>query len=215
LCILLLMYKKFLCCAVVMLACFGCSPRVSYSVRTLHVDQWFSGRNLSNAVIAILPLQSAKGPIVVGELESDSMAVTIQNLRPDLRFASYGEFEGGFPPRFDKREIEKFYKALFSEDVLRAKGMDSVWKYAGQPYIMVFSLVDGASIRNMDNSVFKQVSVRCDLWSREGREVVWRSVCKGVSDDGNVDDSQLIAESVRLLTEALPKTMPNYGRESW
>jgi hypothetical protein len=158
---------------------------------------------------------SAKGTVTNDELESEKMAVMVQNQRTDLRFASYGEFEDGFPSRFDKREIAAFYKAVFSEEILAVKGMDSIWKYAGQPYILAFSLIDGASIRNMDNSVFKQVSVRCDLWSREGRAVVWRAVCKGVSDDGNVDDSQLILESVRLLTEAIPRTMPNYGQESW
>ena len=198
-----------------MFACLGCTPRVSYSVRTLHIDSWFSGRNLSNAGIALLPLLSAKGPVVTGELESERMAVMVQNQRVDLRFASYREFEDGFPPRFDKREIAAFYKALFAEEILAVKAMDSIWKYLGQPYVFVFSLADGASIRNMDNSVFKQVSVRCDLWSREGRAVVWRAVCKGVSDDGNVDDSQLIIESMRLLTEAIPQTAPNYGRESW
>lgn len=204
------MYKRILCCAVVALACLGCSPRVSYSVRTLHIDPWFSGQNLSRATIAILPLLSGNGAVMIEELESEKMAVMIQNQRPDLRFASYSEFEEGFPPRFDKREIAVFYKAVFSEEILTAKGMDNIWKYAGQPYILAFSLVNGTSVRNMDNSVFKQVDVRCELWSREGREVVWRSVCKGVSDDGNIDDSQLILESMRLLTEAIPKTPVNY-----
>ena len=209
------MYKRILCCALVALVCLGCTPRVSYSVRTLHIDPWFSGRNLSNAAIALLPLLSAKGTIKNEELESEKMAVMIQDLRTDLKFASYVEFEDGFPPRFDKREIAKFYKALFSEEMLAAKGMDSIWKYARQPYILVFSLADGASIRNMDSSVFKQVSVRCDLWSRDNRAVVWRADCKGVSDDVNVDDRGLILESMRLLAKEIPQTLPNYGRESW
>jgi len=198
-----------------MFACLGCTPRVSFSVRTLYTDPWFSGRNLSNAAIAVLPLLSAKGAITAEELESEKMAVMIQNLRTDLKFYSYGEFEGGFPPRFDKREIAKFYEAAFAEDILAVKGMDSIWQHVRQPYIMVFSLIDGASIRNMDDSVFKQVSVRCDLWSRDSREVVWRSMCKAVSDDGRIEDSRLIAESMRLLTGEIPQTMPNYGRESW
>jgi len=223
------MYKKFICRVaagrryphllivlfVVTLACFGCSPRVSYSIRTLHIDPWFSGRNLSNVAIALCPFLSANGSVTTEELESEKMAVMIQDSRRDLKFASYSEFEDGFPARFDRREIAEFYKAVFSEEILSVKGMDSIWKYARQPYILAFSLIDGASIRNMDSTVFKQVSVRCDLWSRDSREVVWRSVCKGVSDDRNVDDRHLIIESMRLLTENIPQTLPNYGQESW
>jgi len=209
------MWKKILCCAATALVCLSCTPRVSYSVRTTYIDAWFSGRNLSNAAIALLPVQSAKGAVVTEELESEKMVVMFQKMRRDLQFASSDEFESGFPAQVGKAEIAEFYRAAFSEDILSVKSMDSIWKYVRQPYILVFSLAGGASVNGMDGGVFKQVSVRGDLWSRDGREVVWRSVCKGVSDDRTVDDSRLIAESVQQLAEALPKARPNYGRESW
>ena len=209
------MCKRILCCAVVALACLGCSPRVSYSVSTLYVDPRFAGRNLGDSAIALLPFLSAEGPVASEELEPEKMAVMIQSQRADLKFASSGEFENGFPLRFDRREIAKFYKALFSEEIQAAKGMDDIWKYAGHPYLLVFSLADGASTLNRDSSVVKQVDVRCELWSRDDREVIWLADCKGVSYDGNVEDRRLIMESMRLLAKELPQKLPNYGRENW
>jgi hypothetical protein len=193
----------------------ACSPRISYSVSVVHSDPKFSGRMLSGADIALLPVLSSGGALSGGELAADSMAGLLRESRPDLRFVDYGRFEGGFPASFDRRAVYEFYGLVFREDVLAAKAMDSVWAYMAQPYALACSLSDGAEIRNMDGSVFKHAGVRCELWDRDGREVVWRALCKAVSDDGGVADSRLISESLRRLAEAIPGAVPNYGRESW
>jgi len=213
--ITLSMYRKILYCAVIALACFGCAPRVSYSVRTLYTDSRFSERDFRNAVTVLCPLLNAKGAVIAEGLEPENMAAVVQNLRPDLRFAPYSEFENGFPARFDRRELAKFYNAAFEEEILAVKGMDSVWQHIKHQYVLIFSLIDGASIRDTDSSVFKQVSVRGDLWRGDGREVVWRGQCKGVSDDIKADGGLLIIECMRLLTGELPLTESNYGREKW
>jgi hypothetical protein len=93
--------------------------------------------------------------------------------------------------------------------------MDSLWEFVRQPYILACSLRDGAVIRNMDESYFKHVGLTCEIWSREGRGVVWRARGRGVSDDRRVRDGELIAESMRYLADEIPATVPDYGRELW
>ena len=67
----------------------------------------------------------------------------------------------------------------------------------------------------MDQSFFKHVTVICEIWSRDGREVVWRASYKGVSDDSRMTDGELLSESVKALVRNIPPTAPEYGRENW
>jgi len=193
----------------------GCSRRVSYNVRELYSDARFSARALSSNDIAVLPLLTSRGAVTEGPLEAGNIVKRLRALRPDLRFVSYENFENSFPPRFDKRQITDFYGKLFREEVLSVKNMDSLWAHVDHPFILVYALRDGAQILNTDGSVFMHVTVVCELWSREWRAVVWRASCKGVSDDGKTPDGELLAESMRILAEAIPATAPDYGRESW
>jgi hypothetical protein len=201
------------------LACLiltGCAPRrVSYNVWPLYIDPHFSARALSNNDIAVLPLLTSEGPITEGGPEGEELLKRLRTLRPDLRLVSHTVFENGFPPRFDRREISEFYDRLFREDVLAIKGMDALWEGIEQPYLLVYTLKDGAVIKNMDESVFKHVSVTCEIWNRDGRGVVWRASARGVSDDRRVSDREILVETMRRLAEAIPAFAPDYGRESW
>jgi len=193
----------------------GCSGRLSYNVTQTYIDPYFSGRLLNNARVAVLPFLTSNGGVVDGELESERMAKKLRALRPDMIFVSYKEFENGFPARFDRRMLPVFYDKLYEEDVLGVKAMDSLWQHVAQPYLLVYSLRAGALVNNVDKSLFKHASVVCELWSREERAVVWRASCMGVSDDKDVPDGELMAEGMRHLVEAIPPTLPNYGREAW
>jgi hypothetical protein len=216
-------YRRFCAIAVPVVLCLvlvvvffaGCGYRVSYNVRTVYADPLFSARSLSNADMAVLPLLTPRGALTEGPLEAGRMVKRLRSLRPDLRFVSYEEFEKAFPPRFDRRRISDFYGGLFRQEVLSIKNMDSLWVHIAQPFILVYALQDGAEIRNIDGSRFKHVTVSCEIWSREGREVVWRATVKGVSDDGRMADSELLAASMRFLAESIPVTAPEYGRERW
>ena len=194
----------------------GCvSPRVSYTVRTLHTDLRFSGRMLSNNDIAVLPFLTARGVMTDGEFEAEAVVRRLQALRSDLRFVSYEVFENGFPIRFDRSSIAEFYGRVFRDEVLAVKGMDNLWKGAGQPFFLVFALKDGAVVRNLDGSVFKRVNVTCEIWSRERREAVWQAGCTAVSDDTRVADSEMITDCMRRLVRAIPIAAPGYGQGSW
>ncbi|MDR2578395.1 MAG: hypothetical protein LBC70_06250 [Chitinispirillales bacterium] len=194
----------------------GCAlRRVSYNVSIQFTDPRFSPRMLSNREMAVLPLLTAGGPVTEGRLEARKMVKRLRSLRPDLTFVSYRAFENGFPPRFDKREINVFYEHLFSGDMLAVKSMDSLWAFVRQPYLLVYTLKDGARIQNMDESHFKHVSVVCEIWSRDGRGVVWRASVRGVSDDRRVLDSEILAESMRRLVRSIPAVAPDYGQEEW
>jgi len=197
------------------LALSGCSGRVSYNVTQSYIDPYFSGRLLNNAQVAVLPFLTPRGGIVDGGLESERMARKLRTLRPDMVFVSYIDFENAFPARFDRRMLQEFYGKLYDDDILGVKAMDSLWEYIAQPYLLVYALRAGALISNVDRSVFKHASVVCELWSREERAVVWRASCMGVSDDRGVPDGELMAEGMRRLAEAIPPTLPNYGREAW
>jgi len=205
----------FLCITLIVMFLSGCAPRVSYSVRTLYTDPNLSPRALSNADIAVLPLLTSRGPLSEGPLGSGVLVRKLRDLRPDLRFVSYEEFDGAFPPRFNRRGIADFYGKLFRQEVLSVKNMDSLWVHVAQPYILVYTLWDGADIKNVDESIFKHVTLICELWRRDGREVVWRASVKGVSDDGRMADGELLASSMRFLAESIPFSAPEYGRESW
>jgi hypothetical protein len=175
---------------------------------------------LSGAEIALLPVLGSGGPLAVEGLEAVKIAKMHRKLRPDLKFAVYDRYAEGFPGAFDTSKVDEFYKMIFEGEVLAVKGMDSVWEHIGRPYILVYSLVGGAGIRGAgirdeDQRVLKSLSVKGELWSRSEREVVWRSVCKGVSDNGRADDARLILQGVRRLAEAVPAAVPNYGQESW
>jgi len=193
----------------------ACAPRVSYNVRTLYTDPFFTSRTLSNAEIAVLPLLTSRGALADGALEAGSMAKRLRSLRPDLRFVSNDKFEDAFPPRFDRRFLADFHGKLFRQEVLSVKNMDSLWVHVAQPYILVYALVDGADIRNVDESRFRHVTLTCEIWCREGREVVWRATVKGVSDDRRMVDRELLAASMRFLAESIPASSPEYGRERW
>jgi len=193
----------------------GCAGRLSFNVTQNYIDPYFSGRALNSAKVAVLPFLTPHGGVVDGELESERMAKRLRALRPDMVFVSYKEFENGFPARFDRRRISEFYVKLYEEDILAVKAMDSLWDYVAQPYLLVYALRGGASINNLDNSTFKHAGVVCELWSREERAVVWRASCVGVSDDRGIPDGVLMAEGMQRLAEAIPPTLPNYGREAW
>jgi len=193
----------------------GCSGRVSYNVTQSYIDPYFSGRLLNNAQVAVLPFLTPRGGIVDGELESERMAKKLRALRPDMVFVSYIDFENAFPARFDRRMVQEFYGKLYEEDILGVKAMDSLWDHVAQPYLLVYALRAGAFVNNVDRSVFKHAVVMCELWSREERAVVWRASCMGVSDDKGIPDGELMAEGMRRLAEAIPPTLPNYGREAW
>ena len=193
----------------------GCYGRVSYNVTQSYIDPYFSGRLLNNAQVAVLPFLTPHGGVVDGNLESERMAKKLRALRPDMVFVSYNEFENAFPARFDRRMISELYTKLYDEDVLGVKAMDSLWQHVAQPYLLVYALRAGAYINNVDKSLFKHASVVCELWSREERAVVWRASCMGVSDDRKVPDDELMAEGMQRLAEAIPPTLPNYGREAW
>jgi hypothetical protein len=111
--------------------------------------------------------------------------------------------------------LPELYDKLYREDILGVRAMDALWESLAEPYILVYALRDGAVISNLDESVFKHASVVCELWSRDQRAVVWRAACKGVSDDKRMAESGMMAESMRRLAEAIPATLPNYGREAW
>jgi hypothetical protein len=187
----------------------GCgASRVSYDVKTLYSNPRFSPIALSSGDIAVLPLLTSRGPVKEGEFDASMIAGMLWRLRPDLSFVTHEEFESAFPPRFNRRWLAEFYDKVFIEEVHAVGSMDSLWSFVRQPYILVYALRDGAVIRNMDESLFKHVSVTCEIWSRDGRMVMWRSACKGVTDDMYVEDSKILAESIRLLAEAIPAAAP-------
>jgi len=196
-------------------ALFGCSGRVSYNVTQNYIDPYFSGRQLSNAQVAVLPFLTQHGGVVDGELESERMVKRLRALRPDMVFVPYRDFENAFPANVDRRIVSEFYGKLYDEDILGIKAMDTLWEYVAQPYLLVYTLRAGALINNVDRSLFKHASVVCELWSRDERAVVWRASCMGVSDDRGVPDGILMAEGMRRIAEAIPPTAPNYGREAW
>jgi hypothetical protein len=193
----------------------ACSGRVSYNVTQIHIDPYFSPRLLNNAQVAVLPFLTSGGVAADGELEPERIVRKLSAARPDMRFVSRGEFENGFPIRFDRRMLSEFYNKLYGEDILGVKAMDSLWEHVAQPYLLVYALRSGAGITNIDTSLFKHASVVCELWSREERAVMWRAACTGVSDDSGVPDGRLMADGMKRLAEAIPATAPNYGREAW
>ncbi|MCL2219160.1 MAG: hypothetical protein FWC23_04415 [Chitinispirillia bacterium] len=202
-------------CLALLAAIAGCGYRVSYNVRVIYADPLFSARALTNVDIAVLPFLTVNGPFSEGPLETGVMLKGLKSQRPDLRFVSHEKFEEVFPPRFNRRWIADFYGGLFRQEVLTVKNMDSLWVHVEQPYLLVYSLRDGAEIINVDQSFFKHVTVICEIWSRDGREVVWRASYKGVSDDSRMTDGELLSESVKALVRNIPPTAPEYGRENW
>ena len=209
------LYGVVLACLVCFSGFSGCARRVSYNVSTLYTDAFLSRRDLGSAEVVVLPLQGPRGTVAGGSLAADAMIKRLKPLRSDLIFVSYEDFERGFPPRFDRRQIADFYARLFGDEILAIKAMDSLWEAVRYPYLLAFTLRDGATIRNLDGSVFMHVSIMAELWRRGDREVVWRAQCRGVSDDKGMTDSELIAESMRYLAAAIPATAPNYGQENW
>jgi len=196
------------------LACFACAPRASYHVSTLYFDDFLSARALGSAEVAVLPVISSTGALTEGVLAADAMVKRFKPRRPDLVFVPYDAFENGFPPRH-RNNVADLYKRIYNSEILAIKAMDTLWASVRQEYILAFTLRDGAVIHNLDGSVFSHVSVMAELWNSGGREVVWRAQCRGVSDDRAMTDSELIAETMRSLVEAIPATAPNYGREQW
>jgi hypothetical protein len=194
---------------------FGCSGRVSYNVTQNYIDPYFSGRRLNSARVAVLPFLTPRGLAVDGELEPERVVRKLKALRPDMEFVSFMDFENALPAQVDRRIVPEFYGKLYEGDVLGVKAMDSLWRHIAQPYLLVYTLRSGALINNVDQSLFKHASVVCELWSREERAVVWRASCMGVSDDKGVSDDVLMSEGMRRLAEAIPPTLPNYGREAW
>ncbi len=212
-------YRKFRRAAVIAvisaLTAGGCFGRVSYNVTQSYVDPYFSGRQLNNARVAVLPFLTPRGVVVDGDLEPDAVVKKLRALRPDMNFVSFVEFENSFPAHVDRRIVAEFYGKLYDEDIIGVKAMDTLWAHVAQPYLLVYALRAGALITNVDKSVFMHAGVVCELWNRDERAVVWRASCTGVSDDRGVSDGELMAEGMRRLVGAIPPTLPNYGREAW
>jgi hypothetical protein len=201
--------------AVIAAALAVCSGRVSYNITQNYIDPYFSGRSLNSARVAVLPFLTPDGGVADGELESERMAKKLRALRSDMVFVSCNEFENAIPARFGRRMVPEFYAKLYDGDVLGVKAMDSLWEHVAQPYLLVYALRGGEAVNNLDSSLFMRASVVCELGSRDERAVLWRASCTGVSDDRGVPDGEFMAEGMRRLVEAIPPTLPNYGREAW
>ncbi|MDR0307329.1 MAG: hypothetical protein LBI42_10910 [Chitinispirillales bacterium] len=193
----------------------ACAPRVSYTVKTLYTDPQFTGRMLSGFHVALLPLLNAGWPVELDELEELELFEMFQTVRPDIKFVSTYEFETDFTFKAGEASLFNFYKLLFNEEMLALKNADSLWNSVRQHYLLVYSIRNGMSVRNIDTSVYKKFIVECELWSVEHRAVVWRAQCGGVSEDKRSRDKQMLAESMKYLAQMVPAVQPGYGPESW
>lgn len=193
----------------------GCAPKVFYTDKMLYTDPMFTGRMLSGHSVALLPVLGSKGPLQFEEDELDEVLEMLRKARSDLRFVPTYEFETDFTFPNNEPLLFRFYNLLFREEILTIKSNDSIWNLVKQDYLLVYSLREGMSVRNLDKSVYKRFSIECELWSVKQRAVVWSAQSGGVSDDKRVNEKMMLSHSMRRLALMIPVVQPGYGPESW
>ncbi len=197
------------------LTLLGCAHQANLSVEHLYSDPSFTGRKLSGSVIALCPLLVEEKPVQNGDLRSENLHKVLQKKRPDLQFMGSDGFKNSFVSTSRLSSLEKLYQMLFRSEVLALKQADSLWSSVQYPYILVYRLKTGAHINDLHENQSRRFCVVGELWSRENREPVWRSECRGITADPTVSDTRMLLESICLLTMQIPAVQPGFSEGEW
>jgi hypothetical protein len=194
---------------------FGCAHGVGVSVKSLYTSSAFSGRDFTGARISVCPVLVGGVSSTSGNIDPAGFREALRETRPDLPLIMPSEFKNHFLGSLGLPELRTLSELLWKSEILALKSADALWDAIGTPYLLVFRLTSGASVTRIDRQTSRRITLECELWDTDDREVVWRSVARTRTMDARLTDSELMSLAAAKLVRSLPAVQPGYERGEW
>jgi hypothetical protein len=209
---------KVIPCAAVALVMTGlllCSPAERFSARCLYTDKGFSGRDLDNQTVVLLPLLTARGPEKNEQFRPAVIIAEAKKVRTDLQWRKPDRFIDRYRMKYGNEALDTLFTDFYRGKIVVLQTSKSIWPQVGGGYLMVLRLNYGMKATSLDKHTLRQMKIEGELWDCDSSEVVWRAGVNARSRLGNQTDRDVFLKALVKLLETLPVPLKGYGKGSW
>ncbi|MBN1578615.1 MAG: hypothetical protein JW913_18775 [Chitinispirillaceae bacterium] len=194
----------------------SCTPSpFGFTLSSNYTRDRFSGRDIGGHSIGICPLLTAEGPVAGTKLPSPAVIAALRKKRPDLQFRDADNVHATLSSVLPSVTMERYYRLLFTGDVVALQSEDSLWGAVNVDYLLVVRLRHGMDIRTFNQRSRKRISIEAELWDCASMETAWRVGVIGICNRAGISDQKFLVEAFGEIVAALPTAAPSYDTKSW
>jgi hypothetical protein len=203
------------CVLVLSCAYIPLTPSESYLATVLYQQRSFAGTSLSNETVLILPALTKTGPDSMPPLSPLELGELLQGRRGDVQPVPPEEFEAHCKAAYGQGVLNRFYKLLYSSNVVAIQNSDSVWKQMKTGYCSVTRITRGLRIRGFEGSLKRKMVLETELWSVDSAEAVWRVQVECTARGDKPSDAELVRRSLQKAFDKIPVFAPGNNERNW
>ncbi|MBN1127911.1 MAG: hypothetical protein JXA71_02925 [Chitinispirillaceae bacterium] len=194
---------------------FFCSPPERFTTLRLYTGKGFTGRDLNNQTVVLMPLLTARGAEMNDQFQPAVIIAEINRVRTDVQCGKPDRFLNRYRTKYGDEALDSLLKEFYRGEIVSLQTNERLWPEVGSGYLMVLKLNYGMKATSLDKHTLRQMKLEGELWDCDSSEVVWRAVVDARSRLSNQTDKDVLLKAAVKLFEALPSTLKGYGKGSW